>query len=244
MGKEQTTAGDGQDQGSLSVKIRQKIVHLRRITENIMQFSKALFEDGRKLPVVEEFYSLQGEGFHVGKAAWFLRIGGCDVGCSWCDTKFSWNPDLHPVVDTDLIIRNIIDCPARAVVVTGGEPLIFDLDYLCDKLKEHGIETFLETSGSHPLTGQWDWICLSPKPQLPPLPEIYPLASELKIIVSGQDDFEWAVENSGLVSDECQLYLQPEWSVYGQVLPSIVDFIKENPSWKISLQAHKFMHIP
>ncbi len=211
---------------------------------SFMQIDTLLFEGGKKLPVVEEFYSLQGEGFHFGKAAYFLRIGGCDVGCSWCDTKFSWNPDLHPVVDVDRIIQNIIDCPARAVVVTGGEPLIFDLDYLCDNLKKSGIETYLETSGTHLLSGSWDWICLSPKQQMPPDPGIYALADELKIIISSSSDFEWAMENSGLVADNCLLYLQPEWSAYNRMMPAIVEFIKEKPTWKISLQAHKFMHIP
>ena len=209
-----------------------------------MQIDQALFEGGKMLPVVEEFYSLQGEGFHFGKAAYFLRIGGCDVGCSWCDTKFSWNPGVHPVVDVDQIIERITACPAGAVVITGGEPLIFDLTYLCNRLKDNGIETFLETSGAYPLTGTWDWICLSPKNQMPPDPEIYLMADELKMIISKPDDFEWAVENSGLVSEHCILYLQPEWSVYSAMMPSIVEFIKENPSWKISLQAHKFMRIP
>ncbi len=132
-----------------------------------MEIDQALFEGGKMLPVVEEFYSLQGEGFHFGKAAYFLRIGGCDVGCSWCDTKFSWNPGVHPVVDVDQIIERITGCPAGAVVITGGEPLIFDLTYLCNRLKDNGIETFLETSGAYPLTGTWDWICLSPKKQMP-----------------------------------------------------------------------------
>ncbi len=209
-----------------------------------MTFNTDIFEGGRKLPVVESFYSLQGEGFHFGKAAWFLRIGGCDVGCSWCDTKFSWNPEIHPVVDTDLIIDDIVKCPAGAVVVTGGEPSIFDLGYLSNRLKDRGVKTFIETSGTHPLTGTWDWICLSPKPQIPPLADFYRQADELKIIVSEKADFEWAVENSGLVNNECLLYLQPEWSVYREMTPLIVDFIKENPLWKISLQAHKFMRIP
>ena len=194
--------------------------------------------------MVEEFYSLQGEGFHAGKAAYFLRIGGCDVGCSWCDTKFSWNPELHPVLDVDIIIGHILDCPAKAVVVTGGEPLLFDLGYLCTRLKENGIATFLETSGSHPLTGIWDWICLSPKSNMAPCDPIYALADELKMIVSNPADLEWAMENSCRVSRECILYLQPEWSVHKAMIPVIVDFIKVNPQWKISLQAHKFMHIP
>ena len=209
-----------------------------------MEYYKDIFEGGRKLPVVEEFYSIQGEGFHFGKPAYFLRIGGCDVGCSWCDTKFSWDPGLHPVVDTDKLVANIDACPAGAVVITGGEPLIFDLGYLCDELKKREIETFLETSGTHPLTGNWDWICLSPKKQMPPEPEIYPLADELKIIIAAKDDFQWATENAGLVSERCRLYLQPEWSVYNQIIKEVTDFAMENPSWNISLQAHKFMHIP
>ena len=202
------------------------------------------FEGGRKLPLVEEFYTIQGEGYHTGKAAYFIRIGGCDVGCSWCDTKFSWNPSLHPVIEVDAILKNIVSCPAKATVITGGEPLIYDLDYLCTMLKREGIETLLETSGSHPLSGIWDWICLSPKKQLPPLEEIYPLAGELKVIIATTEDFLWAEECSLKVVSKCELYLQPEWSVYEEILPQIVDYILKYPKWKISLQAHKFMHIP
>ncbi len=208
------------------------------------EMDKYKFEDGKKLPVVEEFYSIQGEGYHFGKPAYFLRIGGCDVGCSWCDTKFSWNPELHPVVEIDQIIKRIIDCPAKAVVVTGGEPIIFNLNYLCNELKNNSIETFLETSGTHSLTGTWDWICLSPKKHFKPLSEIYALANELKVIISDSSDFIWACENARLVSSTCKLYMQPEWSVYKTIIPEIVSFIKENPSWNISLQSHKFMKIP
>ena len=209
-----------------------------------MKIKTDLFSGGRKLPVVEEFYSIQGEGFHVGKPAYFLRIGGCDVGCSWCDTKFSWNPDLHPVIDVDSILENIYNCPAKAVVITGGEPLLFDLDYLCSELKQNNIEILLETSGSHPLSGKYDWICLSPKKQLPPVGNIHQLADELKVIITSKEDFKWAEENALMVPGECELYLQPEWSVYNEIIGDIAEYVKKHPRWKVSLQAHKFMRIP
>ena len=202
------------------------------------------FEQGMKVPLVEEFYTLQGEGYHTGHAAYFIRIGGCDVGCSWCDTKFSWNPELHPPV----AIRDIADraalYPAAAVVVTGGEPLMVDMGPLTSLLKERGIETYLETSGAYPLTGTWDWICLSPKQNMPPVGDIHQQAHELKVIIAREQDLEWAVEHSGLVSEACKLYLQPEWSNREKMLPVCIDFAKENPSWGISLQAHKYMRIP
>lgn len=194
--------------------------------------------------MVEEFYSIQGEGFHFGKPAYFLRVGGCDVGCSWCDTPFSWNPDIHPVIDIDFLIDNILKCPAKAVVVTGGEPLIFNMDYLCKKLKENNIETLIETSGSHPVSGIWDWLCLSPKKHMPPVGNIHRQASELKVIIEKEADFAWAEENSMMVKDSCELYLQPEWSVYDKIIGKIVDYVLANPHWKVSLQAHKFMRIP
>jgi len=203
-----------------------------------------IFEEGRKLPVVEEFYSIQGEGFHTGKPAYFLRIGGCDVGCSWCDTKFSWDPSLHPVVSVDEIAERIFDCPAQALVVTGGEPLLFNLQYLCLVMKEKKIKLFLETSGSHKLSGTWDWICLSPKKQMPPLERIYPLANELKVIIENSRDFEWAEWNKTKVRKNCELFLQPEWSVYNRIIKPLTQYVKSNPDWKISLQAHKFMRIP
>jgi 7-carboxy-7-deazaguanine synthase len=209
-----------------------------------MNLSEAYHSDGRSLPVVEEFYTIQGEGFHMGKPAYFLRIGGCDVGCQWCDTKFSWNPELHPVVDTDTIVENILQCPAKAVVITGGEPLIYNLNYLCKRLKDSGVETFLETSGSHELSGEWDWICLSPKINMAPLPSIFKYADELKVIISKESDLKWALLNAGQVRKDCKLYLQPEWSVSQQIMPFIVGFVKEQPRWNISLQAHKYMRIP
>jgi len=209
-----------------------------------MNFDQNIFEGGRKIPLVEEFYTIQGEGFHTGKAAYFIRVGGCDVGCSWCDTKFSWNPALHPVVPAEQVIEHVLAHPAAAVVVTGGEPLMVNMDYLTDMLKERGIETFLETSGAYALTGTWDWICLSPKKNAPPLEAIFSEADELKVIISSEEDLAWAIENASKVGESCKLYLQPEWSQREQILPMIIDFSKNNPRWMISLQSHKYMHIP
>jgi len=209
-----------------------------------MGAGKDTFEGGRKLPLVEEFYTIQGEGFHTGKAAYFIRIGGCDVGCSWCDTKFSWNPDLHPVVPAEQIVSNVLAHPAAAVVVTGGEPLMVNMDYLTGLLKQRGIETFLETSGAYPLSGKWDWICFSPKRNFPPEGNIFTEAHELKMIIATPQDLEWAVENGRKVAPACKLYLQPEWSQRENMLPEIIEFAKENPRWMISLQSHKYMKIP
>lgn len=200
--------------------------------------------DGRSLPLVEDFYTVQGEGYHTGKAAYFIRIGGCDVGCSWCDTRFSWNPDIHPVTDTEEIVRRVLASGADSVVVTGGEPLIWNLGILCTLLKHNGIKTFLETSGAYQLSGVWDWICLSPKKKMPPVPPIIETAHELKIIVSDESDFQWAEEYRSKVREECLLYLQPEWSVSETMIPEIVEYIKRNTRWMISLQAHKYMKIP
>ncbi len=205
---------------------------------------KETFDGGRKLPLVEEFYTIQGEGYHTGKAAYFIRIGGCDVGCSWCDTKFSWNPDLHPVVPAEQIVSHVLSHPAAAVVVTGGEPLMVNMDYLTGLLKKQGIETFLETSGAYPLSGEWDWICFSPKKNYPAKGKIFTAAHELKMIVASAEDLEWALENSRKVGPQCKLYLQPEWSVREKILPIIIEFAKENPRWMISLQSHKYMRIP
>lgn len=208
---------------------------------------KAFEEDlrtGKRLPLVEEFYTIQGEGYHTGKAAYFIRIGGCDVGCSWCDTKYSWNPALHPPVDIDLIVQHATAHPASAVVVTGGEPLMANMGPLTDLLKARGIETFLETSGAYELTGTWDWICLSPKQNMPPVEEIYEKAHELKIIIAREEDYAWAEEQSECVSERCMLFLQPEWSAREKMLPGIIEYVKEHPRWSVSLQSHKYMHIP
>ena len=200
--------------------------------------------EGSKLPLVEEFFSLQGEGFHTGKAAYFIRLGGCDVGCSWCDSRFSWNPDIHPMINADTIIENVLKSGTDSVVVTGGEPLMWNLDYLCNGLKEKNISTFIETSGAYSMSGKWDWICLSPKKNMPPLPEICKIADELKVIIQERSDFNWAEKYRKLVNENCRLFLQPEWSRFEKIIPEIVEYIKAYPLWRVSLQMHKYMHIP
>ena len=202
-----------------------------------------LFE-GRLLPVMEEFYSLQGEGFNTGQAAYFIRIGGCDVGCSWCDVKESWNASLYPPVQTEGVIARAAAFPAKAVVITGGEPLNYNLGFLSEGLKRHDVKIFIETSGTRPLSGTPDWICLSPKKNSPPLDEICMKADELKVIIQDDDDFVWAEENMVKVQPRCQLYLQPEWSHRNFIMPRIISFVMEHPRWKNSLQSHKYMRIP
>jgi organic radical activating enzyme len=209
-----------------------------------VQKDKDLTANGASLPVVEEFFSLQGEGFHTGKAAYFIRLGGCDIGCSWCDSRFSWNPDMHPVIDTKILINRVIESGADSVVVTGGEPLMWNLDLLCNGLKNKNISTFIETSGAYSLSGKWDWICLSPKKNMPPLNDMCAVADELKVIIEDKIDFEWAEKYHSIVKSECQLFLQPEWSRFEHIIPEIVEYIKKNPAWRISLQVHKYMHIP
>lgn len=203
-----------------------------------------ILEDGALLPLVESFYTIQGEGFNTGRAAFFIRLGGCDVGCSWCDAKETWNPALHPPVDIRDIVTQASSFSAKSIVLTGGEPLNYPLDKLCDLLKKEGMEIFLETSGSSPLSGTFDWICLSPKKKKPPVGNIHQVASELKVIIESEGDFEWAEFNRKRVTPDCHLYLQPEWSKSHSMLPVIVEFIKSNPVWRISLQTHKFMNIP
>ena len=200
--------------------------------------------DGSLLPLMEEFYTIQGEGFHSGKAAYFIRLGGCDVGCHWCDVKESWNAELHPLTSANEIVKNAEKYPGKAVVVTGGEPLIYNLDYLTAELQKRGIKTFIETSGAYPLSGSWDWICLSPKKFKAPRPDISPIAGELKIIIFNKSDFAWAEEHSRYVSENCKLYLQPEWSKSAEMTPLIIDYVMQNPKWEISLQTHKYLNIP
>jgi organic radical activating enzyme len=166
------------------------------------------------------------------------------VGCSWCDSRYSWNPDLHPLVDADKIIENVLKSGTDSVVVTGGEPLMWDLGYLCSELKLHRINTFIETSGAYPLTGKWDWICLSPKKNMPPVGKICEVADELKIIIQNKNDFIWAEKYRDLVNKDCKLFLQPEWSKFQSVIPEIVEYVKKHPEWRVSLQSHKYMHIP
>lgn len=200
--------------------------------------------EGNKLPLVEEFFSIQGEGFHSGKAAYFIRIAGCDIGCRWCDTPFSWDPALHPLVETDSIIKHAVNSGTDSVVVTGGEPFMWDLAYLCSGLRQNNIRTFVETSGAYPVSGEWNWICLSPKRQKPPLEDVCNAADELKVIIENDDDFAWAEKYRKLVGEECLLYLQPEWSRFGEVIGDIVSYVRKNPAWRISLQIHKYMGIP
>lgn len=203
-----------------------------------------ILDGGRKLPVMEEFYTLQGEGKHMGSAAYFVRVGGCDVGCTWCDTKESWDAKLFPPVDVDPIIKRVSATPAKTIVVTGGEPSRYPLGYFTEKLRENGVSTMIETAGVQPLEGIWDWICLSPKKYSPPHASLYPRANELKVIIQNTGDLEWAEKNAELVSENCALYLQPEWSKKDEIIDQLTDYVMKNPKWKISLQSHKFMNIP
>ena len=203
-----------------------------------------LLDNGRLLPLVEDFYTIQGEGYHAGKPAYFIRLGGCDVGCRWCDAKYTWNPKVFPPTEVPTIVDRASSCSAQAIVITGGEPLLYPLGILTRELHARGLEIFLETSGTHPLSGEFDWVCLSPKRQLPPLDEAFKRANELKVIIEKEEDLEWAVECSKRVTRRCRLYLQPEWSVYEAITPTIVEWVKEHPEWNISIQAHKFMRIP
>jgi 7-carboxy-7-deazaguanine synthase len=195
-------------------------------------------------PLMEHFYTLQGEGFHSGKAAYFLRLGGCDVGCVWCDVKESWDASKHPQVSVEEMIKWIVASKAPMVVITGGEPAMYDLTDLTKALQDIQVYVAIETSGAYPLTGELDWICLSPKKFKPALTEVFPLADELKVIVYNKHDFVWAKELEKQVSSECKLYLQPEWDKSDKVLPEIIEFVKQNPQWCVSLQTHKFLNIP
>lgn len=199
---------------------------------------------GERLPLVEDFYTIQGEGFHTGKPAYFIRLGGCDVGCAWCDAKYTWNPRLYPPTDIDVVVERAVACAAQSIVITGGEPLMYPLGSLTAKLRGRGLKIFLETSGSHPFSGVFDWVCLSPKRKQPPLEEAFARADELKVIIESEADFEWAESNAAKVGADCMLYLQPEWSVSERMMPSIVEYAKSNPRWNISIQSHKFMRIP
>jgi organic radical activating enzyme len=196
------------------------------------------------LPVMESFYTIQGEGFHQGRAAYFIRLAGCDVGCVWCDVKESWEEEKYPRLNIGEIVSAAASHAGRLAVVTGGEPLMHDCSALTDALHDAGFTTNIETSGSYPLSGNWDWICLSPKKFKPPLPEILPLANELKVVIFNKSDFAWAEKYAALVSPECKLYLQPEWERSESVTPLIIDYIKNNPRWEFSLQIHKYIHVP
>jgi 7-carboxy-7-deazaguanine synthase len=196
------------------------------------------------LPVMEAFYTLQGEGFHQGRAAYFIRLGGCDVGCFWCDVKESWDAAAHPQLPLDRIVAQATEYPGRLAVITGGEPLLHNLDELTSRLHEAGFETNIETSGSSSLSGHWDWICLSPKKFKAPLPAIVPLANELKVVVYNKHDFAWAETYASQVTSSCKLYLQPEWDSAAEMLPLIIDYIKDHPQWELSMQLHKYINVP
>lgn len=200
-------------------------------------------EKGEMLPLMEEFYTIQGEGFHTGTAAYFVRIGGCDVGCHWCDVKESWNADLHPPTSIDTIVKNIL-AYSQTVVVTGGEPLTWNMQPFTDLLKKNDIKIHIETSGAYPVTGEWDWFCLSPKKNKLPTESAYLIADELKVIVYNQHDFIFAEEQAAQVNPNAILFLQPEWSKRNEMTPLIVDYVMKNPKWRISLQTHKYLNIP
>lgn len=196
------------------------------------------------LPLMEEFYTIQGEGYHTGQAAYFIRLGGCDVGCHWCDVKESWDAEKHPLTSVEQIVAQAVKHTAQTVVITGGEPLMYDLSLLTSALKAAGIQIWLETSGAYPLTGHYDWICVSPKKFKTPLPEVLQAADELKVVVFNQSDFKWAEMHADQTREDCRLYLQPEWSKADQMTPMIIDYVKEQPRWTISLQTHKYLEIP
>jgi organic radical activating enzyme len=197
-----------------------------------------------ELPIMEYFYTIQGEGFYSGRAAFFIRLAGCDIGCVWCDVKESWDHEAHPNLTIDFIIEEVLKSKTDFVVITGGEPAMYDLTSLINKLKDHKIETAIETSGCYELIGNIDWYCFSPKKFKKPTDEAYSKANELKVVISHPSDFVWAEEHATKVNLECKLYLQPEWSKQERFLPEIIEYVKLNPRWRISLQTHKFMNIP
>ncbi len=196
------------------------------------------------LPLMEQFYTIQGEGFHQGKAAVFIRLAGCNVGCHWCDVKESWDAADHPKQPVSQIVEAATKFPAKIAVITGGEPLMYQLDDLCTALQAAGMHTHIETSGAYPLSGKWHWICLSPKKFKAPMPDVLQQANELKVVIYNKHDFAWAEQHAAMVNNNCLLYLQPEWGRAPEIMPLIVGYIMENPKWRISLQVHKYMNIP
>lgn len=198
---------------------------------------------GEKLPLMEAFYTIQGEGFYKGTAAYFIRLGGCDVGCHWCDVKESWEAQKHPIVSTEHIVNQAITY-SKTIVITGGEPLMWNLEKLTQQLKEKGARTHIETSGAYPISGHWDWVCLSPKKMKLPTDEVFQKANELKVVIYNHNDFLFAEEMAKKVNQNCLLYLQPEWSKREKMTPYIVEYVMKNPQWKVSLQLHKYLNIP
>ena len=196
------------------------------------------------LPIMEQFYTIQGEGFNTGRAAYFIRLGGCDVGCVWCDVKESWDADAHPRQAVADLVAAVLAHPGRNVVITGGEPLMHDCGPLTAALQAAGCQTWIETSGAHPLSGHWDWVCVSPKKFKAPRPEVLAAANELKVVVFNESDFAWAESHAVLVPPTARLYLQPEWSRAARITPAIIDYAKAHPCWQVSLQTHKYLDIP
>ncbi len=211
---------------------------------NVFILPMSTFEQEIFLPVMESFYTIQGEGYHSGRPAYFIRLGGCNIGCTWCDVKESWPTDTHPVLSCEELVKGAEKEPSRFVVVTGGEPALYDLGRLTRLLKEKGFETAIETSGAYPVSGEWDWICVSPKKFKAPVPENLEKADELKVIINHKSDFEWAELHRKQTLPSCKLYLQPEYEKFDQHIPAIIDYVKNHPHWNISLQTHKIIHVP
>lgn len=197
-----------------------------------------------RLPLMEAFHTIQGEGYHQGKSAYFIRLAGCNVGCHWCDVKESWDESRFPTIKVSNMVNEAATHPTNIVVVTGGEPLMHDLSILTEKLKSYSFQIHLETSGAYQVTGSWDWICFSPKKFKRPHEDIYKVANELKVVIYNKTDFSWAEQHASLVNEHCQLYLQPEWSKREVMIPQIIDYVKKHPKWNVSLQIHKYMNIP
>ena len=214
------------------------MIETKNIKNNTVQATRP------SLPVMEQFYTLQGEGYHQGRAAYFIRLGGCDVGCVWCDVKESWDADKFEKFSVESLRLKVRETAAQIVVITGGEPLMHNLDALTKELQNAGLKTHIETSGAYPLSGNWDWICLSPKKFKAPLDEVVPYANELKVVIFNKSDFAWAEKYAALVSPTCRLYLQPEWDKAAQMTALIIDYIKANPKWELSLQIHKYINVP
>lgn len=206
--------------------------------------SNSIHPLSQQYPIMEQFYTIQGEGFHQGRAAYFIRLGGCDVGCVWCDVKDSWDAAKHPLINAEEIITEAKKYPSKLIVITGGEPLMYDLHVLINGLHEAGFEVNIETSGAHPMRGNADWICFSPKKFKAPLHAVAAIANELKVVIYNKSDFEWAEEHRKTVGATCKLYLQPEWSKRDIITPLLIEYVKEHPEWEISLQLHKYIQIP
>jgi len=202
------------------------------------------FDINNRLPVVETFYSIQGEGFNNGRAAYFIRLGGCDVCCTWCDEKIAWDSKQFPLIDVEVLLDEVLKTKADTVVITGGEPFRYNLDLLSSLIKKNKLLLMAETSGTEPISGNWDWITMSPKKHYPPLAENYNLINELKVVIQKPEDFAWAEINSKLCNENTQLYLQSEWSNFAEIMPEIIEYIKLNPKWRLSVQTHKFLNIP